>query len=80
MGIPALLAYLWLLAAVMIRSSRADPLGLAFFLMVAVYLVQGFFLVDALSVFPLFWALLGLALGLSRNNFKYVHHLGIALI
>jgi hypothetical protein len=32
--------------------------------MVAIYLVRGFFLVDVLTVYPLFWVLLGFYQGL----------------
>jgi len=67
MGIPALLSYLWFLGCCMASINRRDPVQFAFWLMIAIYLVQGFFLVDVLSVYPLFWVLLGLGVGLSSS-------------
>jgi len=59
MGIPALLMYLWFLGRIVSKTDRRDPLQFSFFAMVVIYLVRGFFLVDVITVYPLFWLLLG---------------------
>ena len=67
MGIPALLFYLWFLGAVMMNTDRRNPLLFTFFVMVVIYLVRGFFLVDVITVYPIFWVLLGFYQGLKEN-------------
>ncbi|MGI6309003.1 MAG: O-antigen ligase family protein [Dethiobacteria bacterium] len=64
MGIPALLFYLWFLWSICAQTERNNSLQFSFLVMVAIYLVRGFFLVDVLTVYPLFWVLLGFYQGL----------------
>lgn len=68
MGLPALLSYLWFLKRCTSNTNRGSPLEFTFFLMVVIYLIQGFFLVDVLSVYPLFWMLLGFYAGLKNGG------------
>ena len=75
MGIPALLAYLWFLFSVLRKTDRSKPRDLAFFLMVIMYMAKGFFLVDVITVYPLFWALIGLYRGLKASGVERKLHL-----
>ena len=68
MGIPALLAYLWFLFSVLRKTDKSKPLELAFFLMVIMYMTRGFFLVDVITVYPLFLALIGLYQGVKVSR------------
>jgi O-antigen ligase len=64
MGIPALFMYLWFLGSIVSKTDWRNPLQFSFFVMVVIYLVRGFFLVDVITVYPLFWVLLGFYQGL----------------
>ncbi|MFX4261825.1 O-antigen ligase family protein [Pelotomaculum propionicicum] len=68
MGLLSLLSYLWFLKSCASDTNRGIPIEFAFFLMVVIYLIQGFFLVDVLSVYPLFWMLLGFYAGLTNRR------------
>jgi len=63
MGVPALLAYLWFMSCCIRRFDPKDAGQFTFFFMLAVYLVQGLFLNDVLSVYPVFLTLLGVGAG-----------------
>jgi putative inorganic carbon (HCO3(-)) transporter len=63
MGLPALLAYLWFLLCCLRRFDPKDAGQFTFFLMLAIYLVQGLFLNDVLSVYPVFLTLLAVGVG-----------------
>ena len=68
MGIPALIFYLWFIIAIVKRTNKQDEFHFAFYVMVMIYLVQGFFLVDVLTVYPIFWILLGFYQGLNNSS------------
>lgn len=68
MGIPALLAYLAFLFLVVRGTNQHEPLLFAFKAMIIMYVVQGMFLVDVLSVYPIFWVLTGFYLGIKQNK------------
>jgi putative inorganic carbon (HCO3(-)) transporter len=68
MGLPALLSYLWFLKRCTSNTNRGSPMEFVFLLMVIIYLVQGLFLVDVISVYPIFWILLGFYAGLTNAN------------
>jgi putative inorganic carbon (HCO3(-)) transporter len=60
MGVFTLLAYLAFLSY-FLRGWK-DKKGFLFFVMIFVYLAQGFFNIDVVMVMPVFWIILGLAL------------------
>ena len=67
-GLPALLLYLALLAAVAVmclRSSRKDAWPLALLAGLVAYQVQGLFTFSLCLVSPMFWAMLGMAVSQS---------------
>jgi putative inorganic carbon (HCO3(-)) transporter len=64
MGVPALLAYLWFLLCCLRRFDPKDSVQFTFVLMLGIYLVQGLFLNDVLSVYPVFLTLLATGVGL----------------
>lgn len=70
-GVPALLLYIALMAAmtvVCLRASRRDPLSLALLAGLAAYQLQGLFTFSICLVSPMFWALLGIALSRIRRQ------------
>ena len=79
MGIPALVSYLYFLMCIYKRLSRQDHQEFAFRLMIIIYLVQGFFLVDVIAVYPLFWVLLGLGSGTALRKNSYCLKFNTAL-
>ncbi len=66
MGIPAMIFYILFLFSIMVKTDLSNPLQFAFFLMVVTYMVRGLFLVDVISVYPIFWALLGFYQGVKK--------------
>lgn len=60
MGVFATLSYLAFLSYFL--SGWKSGTGFIFFVMIAVYLVQGFFNIDVVMIMPLFWIVLGLSL------------------
>ena len=67
MGVPALLAYLWFLLCCLRRFNPKDAGQFTFFFMLLTYLVQGLFLNDVLSVYPVFLTLLAAGVGTSAR-------------
>ncbi len=68
MGIPALVFYLWFLGNICARTERRNSLQFTFLVMVVIYLIRGVFLVDVITVYPLFWVLLGFYQGLKEDH------------
>lgn len=66
MGIFALLSYLAFLAYFL--KPREGFYGFLYFIMITTYLLQGFFNIDVIMVWPLFWIVLGLSL--AHNKFS----------
>lgn len=68
MGIPALFSYLGFLGCCVLSLNRKNALQFTFFVLIIMYLVQGVFLNDVLSVYPILWILLGLGAGLAGSK------------
>ena len=64
-GIPGLLIFLLFIHSIVSKTNIRDPLHLTFLAMVIIHLVRGFFLVDVIQVYPLFWVLMGFYAGLT---------------
>jgi O-antigen ligase len=65
MGIFALIAYLTFLSF-FLRKWKSET-GFVLFVMILVYLIQGFFNIDVVMIMPLFWIILGISLSLDRK-------------
>ena len=68
MGIPALFFYLWFLRSICAHTERNNSLQFSCLVMVVIYLIRGFFLVDVITVYPLFWVLLGFYQGFKSQS------------
>lgn len=65
MGIFALISYLAFLSF-FLRKWKSET-GFVLFVMILVYLIQGFFNIDVVMIMPLFWIILGISLSLNRK-------------
>jgi phosphoglycerol transferase MdoB-like AlkP superfamily enzyme len=66
MSVFALASYLIFLALILWKWKNDS--GFLFFIMIVVYLFQGFFNIDVVPIMPLFWIVMGLSLALKNRS------------